>query len=142
MKSLQALADASDTISLNDVIGGSIMATQDWGALRYVAALTTGTGYIAKGFLGGFPGFPAWFGKNSKRGKCNRLLNEMSMNLKGSISGSPAAVRQVRPSVRPSVGVRVHWCTGECQAKTMGFCCRRRIHVSLRVVWPTSLSMA
>ena len=94
MKTLEALADASDTISMNDVIGGNIMANQDWGALRYVAALATGTGYIANGFCGGFPGFPVWFGKNSKRTKCRRLLNEMTMNLKSTISGSPDAVRQ------------------------------------------------
>jgi hypothetical protein len=95
VESLEKLAEASDTISLNDVIGGNIMASQDWGALRYVAALCTGTGSIANGFCGGFPGFPVWFGKNSKRSKCQRLLNDMAMNLKGTISGSPDAVRQV-----------------------------------------------
>lgn len=80
---------------MNDVIGGNIMASQDWGALRYVAALNTGIGYIANGYCGGFPGFPAWFGKNSKRNKRYRLLTEMTMNLKATISGSPQAVRQV-----------------------------------------------
>ena len=37
--------------SLGDVIGGNLMANQDWSALKYIAAINTGVGKIANGFV-------------------------------------------------------------------------------------------
>jgi replication factor C subunit 1 len=70
---------------------------QNWALLPLCAMLAVKTGYHASGengaFFPGFPEFPAWMGKNSTRGKKNRLLAELGHHMNYHIGGDSTELR-------------------------------------------------
>jgi replication factor C subunit 1 len=81
---LDRAAEATETMSdfglmENMVRGGD----QHWELLTATAALSVRVGSLAGGpsggFLPGFPEFPQWLGKNSSKGKHERLLAELQV---------------------------------------------------------------
>jgi replication factor C subunit 1 len=70
---------------------------QNWSLLPFVAMMTVKTGYHAGGenggFLGGYPEFSTWLGKNSSRGKTNRLLGELGYHMNYKVSTDKADLR-------------------------------------------------
>lgn len=78
---LKRVSEAADAVCDADEMSHSLHQDQDWNLLPHVAMLNVRVASISGGQIG-FPGFPTWFGKNSKRNKHKRLLSEMSMNMR------------------------------------------------------------
>lgn len=70
---------------------------QNWSLLPFISMMTVKTGYHAGGenggSLGGFPEFSAWLGKNSSRGKKERLLHQMEYHMNYKISSNRVDLR-------------------------------------------------
>jgi len=70
---------------------------QNWGLLPTCSMLAVKTGYHAGGesggFLPAFPEFAGWMGKNSTRGKKNRILQEISHHMNYKVSGDSRELR-------------------------------------------------
>mmetsp|Transcript_49385 Transcript_49385/g.55895 ORF Transcript_49385/g.55895 Transcript_49385/m.55895 type:complete len:1157 (+) Transcript_49385:190-3660(+) len=91
----QASASMSDyDLAESQIRGGDL----NWSLLPTAAILTIKTGYHAGGesggFLGGFPEFTSWMGKNSSMGKNYRLLNELSHHMNYKVSANAQELRQ------------------------------------------------
>lgn len=78
----------------NQIRGGDL----NWSLLPIAAMLTVKCGYHAGGeqggFLGGFPEFTAWMGKNSTMGKNYRLLHELNYHISQKVSAHSQELRQ------------------------------------------------
>jgi replication factor C subunit 1 len=70
----------------------------NWSLLPACSVLAVKTGYHAGGeeggFLPSFPEFTAWLGKNSSKGKKQRLLDELHYHMNFKISGDTQELRQ------------------------------------------------
>mmetsp|Transcript_2130 Transcript_2130/g.3149 ORF Transcript_2130/g.3149 Transcript_2130/m.3149 type:complete len:992 (+) Transcript_2130:99-3074(+) len=70
---------------------------QNWSLLPFISMMAVKTGYHAGGdnggFLGGFPEFSGWLGKNSSRGKKQRLLQQMEYHMNYKISSDRVDLR-------------------------------------------------
>lgn len=95
---LENMHDASSSMSdfavaENAVRGGD----QNWALLPTCGMLAVKTGYHAGGetggFLPGFPEFAGWMGKNSTRGRKNRLLQELNHHMNYKVSGDSRELR-------------------------------------------------
>lgn len=68
----------ADSISLSDVIDAKIRGSNNWALLETQAFFASVfPGHYMEGHIGGQINFPGWLGKNSKRSKFHRLLNEI-----------------------------------------------------------------
>lgn len=69
----------------------------NWSLLPFLSMMAVKTGYHAGGenggFLGGYPEFAGWMGKNSTRGKKNRLLAELGYHMNYKVSTDKADLR-------------------------------------------------
>ena len=118
------LADATAAMSDFGVLESMVRGgDQHWELLTSAAALCVKTGSIAGGpnggFLPGFPEFPGWLGKNSSKGKHDRLLSEMQhhMNVCVGVSNSeirssyiPAFRAKIMKLMKDPAGPRVTEC--------------------------------
>jgi replication factor C subunit 1 len=91
----KAAESMSDFAVVEKEIRGGDM---NWSLLPCAGMLTVKTGYHAGGesggFLPGFPEFTAWMGKNSTKGKKERLLQELHHHMNYKISGGTEDLRQ------------------------------------------------
>lgn len=89
----QAAASMSDFALVEHTLRGE----NNWGLLSTTALLAVKTGYHAGGesggFLPGFPEFTKWLGKNSSRGKKERLIGELSHHMNYKVSGGTTELR-------------------------------------------------
>jgi len=77
IRSLEAMAEASDFISQGDQISKQIRTNQEWSLLPNMGfASSVAPAMLVKGYLH-FPRFPEWLGKNSSQRKSKRLLKEV-----------------------------------------------------------------
>ena len=103
------LADATAAMSdfgvLEDMVRGG---DQHWELLTSAAALCVQTGSIAGGpnggFLPGFPEFPGWLGKNSSKGKHDRLLGELQHHMNVCVN---ASMTEIRSSYIPAFRAKI-----------------------------------
>jgi replication factor C subunit 1 len=69
----------------------------NWSLLPFISMMAVKTGYHAGGehggFLGGYPEFAGWMGKNSTRGKKLRLLHELAYHMNYKISTDESDLR-------------------------------------------------
>ncbi len=94
--SLEALADAAESISEADLCSSLIRGQQRWDLMPNHAVLSSiRPGSIACGGLSSFPMFPSFFGSLSKGNKFKRIVQELEMKVKagGTTSGSVRAFR-------------------------------------------------
>lgn len=94
--SLEALADAAESISEGDLCSNLIRGQQRWELMPCHAVLSSvRPGSTASGSLGSFPMFPSFFGSLSKGNKFKRIVQELEMKVKagGTTSGSVRAFR-------------------------------------------------
>jgi replication factor C subunit 1 len=72
---------------------------QNWSLLPFCSTLLVKSGYHIGGerggFLPGYPEFSSWLGKNSSRGKMDRLLQELSHHINYKISADKTEMRLV-----------------------------------------------
>lgn len=80
VKALEDCVAASEMISFGDMIDHKVHTTQDWNLLpHYVAAVASAARTVSG--PAPFQIFPSWLGKNSKRMKHKRLLDDMSLRM-------------------------------------------------------------
>lgn len=79
-KSLEDCVEAAEMISFGDIIDHKINETQDWNLLpNYVAAVSSAARTVSG--PAPFQIFPSWLGKNSKRLKHKRQLDDISTKM-------------------------------------------------------------
>ncbi len=89
---LQLLAAAADSIVASDRIGRLIRTSNNWSLLPAQAVFATVIpGERLHGSIG-LPAFPAWFGKNSKQGRVDRILQELQKHMRMHISANKVGV--------------------------------------------------
>jgi replication factor C subunit 1 len=96
---LERLHKAAESISDYNIVESQIRGgDMNWSLLPTAAVLTVKCGYHAGGdnggFLGGFPEFTAWMGKNSTTSKNYRLLSELSHHMNYKVSANSQELRQ------------------------------------------------
>ncbi len=96
---LERFHKAADSMSDYDLAESQIRGGDlNWSLLPTTAMLTVKTGFHAGGdtggFLGGFPAFTSWMGKNSSTGKNYRLLNEIHHHMNYKVSANAQELRR------------------------------------------------
>lgn len=63
---------------MSDMVDAKMRGSNNWGLLETQAFFASVfPGHYMEGHIGGQIDFPAWLGKNSKKTKFHRLLNEV-----------------------------------------------------------------
>lgn len=104
-KTLQCIADTANSISWGDVVEKCIRSRGAWSLLPVQAMYSSVIpGDIMEGYMRGQINFPAWLGKNSRAGKFDRLLQELHVHSRLSISGSKQALNlEYLPQIRDAI---------------------------------------
>ena len=80
-KMMELLSLAADSIATGDLVDKTIRSGMNWGLLSTAAVFSSVLpGEYMSGFLTGQIQFPAWLGKNSKRSKTDRQLQELQVH--------------------------------------------------------------
>jgi replication factor C subunit 1 len=91
-KYISALADSIEAICEGDRISKLIRTKQSWSLLPSQAIYSTVVpGWKTTGNLS-MPAFPAWFGKNSKQNRVDRILQELQKHMRLKISANKYGV--------------------------------------------------
>lgn len=94
---LERMHQAADAMSDFAMTENALRGGQNWSLLPTAAMLAVKTGYHAGGetggFLGGFPEFTTWLGRNSSRNKKLRLLGELGHHMNYRVSGGTSEIR-------------------------------------------------
>ncbi|XP_045128253.1 replication factor C subunit 1-like [Portunus trituberculatus] len=86
---LQQLAKTAASVADGDLVGQLIRSHGSWSLLPTQAMFSSVIpGEYMSGHLAAQIDFPAWFGKNSRRNKLDRLAQELQMHMRLRISGS------------------------------------------------------
>lgn len=92
-KALELVSKAADSILLGDVVDRTIRSQNAWNLLPVQAIFSSVIpGHYMEGSVSGQIQFPAWLGKNSRRNKLDRLLQELQVHMRLSITGSKESV--------------------------------------------------
>ncbi|XP_034244815.1 replication factor C subunit 1 [Thrips palmi] len=90
---LRHIARAAASISYGDLIEKTIRSTNSWSLLPVQAIYSSVVpGDWMEGHFKAQIQFPSWLGKNSRGGKMNRLIQELQLHMRLSISGGKEAV--------------------------------------------------
>mmetsp|Transcript_8209 Transcript_8209/g.11430 ORF Transcript_8209/g.11430 Transcript_8209/m.11430 type:complete len:846 (-) Transcript_8209:499-3036(-) len=89
---LERVVQASESLSISDLVEAKIRNEQNWGLLTTQAAMIVKVGVDIQGFCMN-PNFPAWFGKNSTTTKNYRLTSELAFHLNHRCSASKQTIR-------------------------------------------------
>ncbi|KAM0790675.1 hypothetical protein ACM66B_004534 [Microbotryomycetes sp. NB124-2] len=96
LKRLELVANASEAISDADLVDRMIHGgDQHWSLMPvhgFFSCVRPAQQIYGPG--GGFPSFPAWFGKNSTQTKLQRLLGEIQIHMRMRVSGDRREIRQ------------------------------------------------
>jgi len=80
-KTMELVSKAADSISEGDLVEKRVRSGMNWGLLPTAATFCSVLpGEYMSGFMHGQIQFPAWLGKNSKRSKIDRILQELQMH--------------------------------------------------------------
>jgi len=80
-KLMQLVSKAADSMAEGDLVEKGIRSNMNWGLLPTAAVFCSVVpGDYMSGFLTGQIQFPSWLGKNSKRSKVDRILQELQMH--------------------------------------------------------------
>ncbi|ORY75974.1 replication factor RFC1 C terminal domain-domain-containing protein [Leucosporidium creatinivorum] len=95
LKNLELMANASEAISDGDLVDRMIHGGEQQWSLMPVHGIFSCVrpAYYTYG-PGGYPTFPAWFGKNSTQTKLQRLLGEIQIHMRLKTSGDRKEIRQ------------------------------------------------
>jgi replication factor C subunit 1 len=79
----ELLSRTADSLCKSDIIEREIRSTNSWGLLPTQAIYASVIpGDAMAGHFSGAINFPAWLGKNSRRNKMDRLLQELSFHMR------------------------------------------------------------
>jgi len=80
-KLMEQVSKAADSMAQGDLVEKGIRSGMNWGLLPTAAVFCSVLpGEYMEGFLTGQIQFPSWLGKNSKRSKIDRILQELQMH--------------------------------------------------------------
>ncbi|KAF7656692.1 hypothetical protein LDENG_00037960 [Lucifuga dentata] len=92
---LLLLSKTADSICDGDLVDRQIRSRQNWSLLPtqaiYASVLP---GELMRGYMGQFPTFPSWLGKNSSTSKHSRIIQELSSHMSLKTLSSRQAVNQ------------------------------------------------
>lgn len=92
LKHLEALQAAAESMIEGDRVGKMIRTYNNWSLLPVQAIFATLIpGEKITGSMG-LPAFPSWFGKNSKQGRVDRILQELQKHMRIHISANKLGV--------------------------------------------------
>lgn len=94
---LERMSKASESMSDFALSEHKLRSDQNWSVLPLVGSLAVKTGFHAGGeyggILGGFPEFTTWLGKNSSKGKKERMMQDLQHHMNFKISGGSEEMR-------------------------------------------------
>ncbi|KAJ3656144.1 hypothetical protein Zmor_015242 [Zophobas morio] len=93
-QTLLKAALAAHSLSTGDIVDAKMRKSNNWALLEsqsFFASVIPG--HHMSGTFTSQINFPSWLGKNSKKGKFSRMLNEVQMHLRTSASASKMAVK-------------------------------------------------
>ncbi|CAL4061186.1 unnamed protein product, partial [Meganyctiphanes norvegica] len=94
-KTLEQLAKTALSLADGDLVEKTIRSSQAWALLPTQAMFSSVLpGEYMSGHLGGQIEFPKWLGNNSKRGKFDRLNQEIQLHTRLKVSGSKTDICQ------------------------------------------------
>ncbi|KAK7872824.1 hypothetical protein R5R35_006700 [Gryllus longicercus] len=104
-KTLECIAATAESISVGDVVEKTIRSRGAWSLLPTQAMFSSVIpGDLMEGYMRGQINFPSWLGKNSRTGKLDRLLQELHVHTRLSISGSKQALNlEYLPHIRDAI---------------------------------------
>nr|CAG4641095.1 EOG090X0AVC [Eulimnadia texana] len=92
-KTMDLISKTAESISQTDLIERTIRSQNAWSLLPAEAVFASVVpGELMEGHFTGQIAFPAWFGKNSRQGKMDRLLQELHLHMRLRISASKRAL--------------------------------------------------
>lgn len=90
---MELFAKAAQSLAYGDLVENVIRSSNAWSLLPVQAVFSSLLpGEYLVGHMGGQINFPAWLGKNSKRGKLDRLSQEIQAHTRLKVSGSKEAI--------------------------------------------------
>ncbi|XP_033322523.2 germ line transcription factor 1 [Megalopta genalis] len=92
-KLLEKVAQSSESLALGDIVEKSIRSNGSWSLLPMQACYSSVIpGTIMSGHVAGQINFPAWLGRNSKAGKFDRLMQEITVHTRLATGASKEAI--------------------------------------------------
>ncbi|XP_078032825.1 germ line transcription factor 1 isoform X2 [Augochlora pura] len=92
-KLLEKVAEASDSLALGDIVEKSIRTNGSWSLLPMQACYSSVIpGTVMSGHVAGQINFPSWLGRNSKAGKFDRLMQEITVHTRLVTGASKEAI--------------------------------------------------
>ncbi|XP_011497234.1 PREDICTED: replication factor C subunit 1 [Ceratosolen solmsi marchali] len=89
----EKLANCTESLAIGDTIENNIKVNQTWNLLPVQACFSSVIpGSIMSGFFNRQINFPSWFGKNSKRVKYDRLLQDITIRTRKITGASKEAI--------------------------------------------------
>ncbi|KAK0078187.1 hypothetical protein PV325_002848 [Microctonus aethiopoides] len=90
---LQRIADSAESLAMGDLVEKSIRNNGSWSMLPIQACYSSVIpGSLMSGYIGGQINFPSWLGRNSKKGKFDRLLQEITVHTRLVTGASKEAI--------------------------------------------------
>lgn len=92
-KLLEKVAETAESLALGDTVEKSIRSNGAWSLLPMQACYSSVIpGTVMSGHVGGQINFPAWLGRNSRTGKFNRLMQEITVHTRLATGVSKEAI--------------------------------------------------
>ncbi|KZC12208.1 Replication factor C subunit 1, partial [Dufourea novaeangliae] len=92
-KLLEKVAESAESLALGDIVEKSIRSSGAWSLLPMQACYSSVIpGTVMSGHIAGQINFPAWLGRNSKAGKFDRLIQEITVHTRLTTGASKEAI--------------------------------------------------
>nr|XP_012147257.1 PREDICTED: replication factor C subunit 1 isoform X2 [Megachile rotundata] len=92
-KVLERVAECAESLAIGDIVDKSIRSNNAWSLLPVQACFSSVIpGTVMSGRISGQINFPAWLGRNSKAGKFNRLMQEITVHMRLTTGASKEAI--------------------------------------------------
>lgn len=90
---LERIAGSADSLSMGDLAERAIREKNSWALLPVQACYSSVIpGTLMSGHIGAQINFPSWLGRNSKRGKFDRILQELTVHTRLVTGASKEAI--------------------------------------------------
>lgn len=92
-KVLERVAECAESLAIGDIVDKSIRSNNAWSLLPVQACYSSVIpGTVMSGRISGQINFPAWLGRNSKAGKFNRMMQEITVHMRLTTGASKEAI--------------------------------------------------
>lgn len=102
---LDRVAKSAESLCIGDIIEKSIRSNGSWSLLPTQAMFSSVIpGSLMSGYMSGAINFPGWLGRNSKRNKMDRLLQEITVHARTTTGASKEAINlDYLPQLRDAI---------------------------------------